>query len=274
MTPSQTALAPPPALSPEVQRLIASRGFNPANFDLEPANARWFVIKSFTEDDVQRSLKYEIWASTEKGNARLDKAWRESAHLGPLYLFFSVNASGHFNGMAQMLTPLDYSTSSNVWAQEGKWKGTFKVRWIYVKDVPNSQLRHIRLTNTPENKPITQSRDTQELPVAAGKELIRIMHGYSARTTLLQDWAFYEAQQESQRQVKQQPDQQIASASQGNHGGPLDLSASKSSSSAPGHQNLSQSQAFQRQPPSQYPPARHPPPRAIASPSPRPGQQQ
>ncbi|CEH18888.1 Uncharacterized high-glucose-regulated protein [Ceraceosorus bombacis] len=193
----------------------------------------------FAEDDVQRSLKYEIWASTEKGNARLDKAWRESAHLGPLYLFFSVNASGHFNGMAQMLTPLDYSTSSNVWAQEGKWKGTFKVRWIYVKDVPNSQLRHIRLTNTPENKPITQSRDTQELPVAAGKELIRIMHGYSARTTLLQDWAFYEAQQESQRQVKQQPDQQIASALQGNHVGPLDLSASQSSSSAPGHQNFS-----------------------------------
>ena len=38
--------------------------------------------------------------------------------------------------------------------------GQFKVKWIYVKDVPNSQLRHIRLENN-ENKPVTNSRDTQ-----------------------------------------------------------------------------------------------------------------
>ena len=38
--------------------------------------------------------------------------------------------------------------------------GKFQVRWIYVKDVPNSQLRHIRLENN-ENKPVTNSRDTQ-----------------------------------------------------------------------------------------------------------------
>lgn len=75
----------------------------------------------------------------------MDKAFRERASKGPIYLFFSVNASGHFCGMAQMLTPVDYNTSSNVWAQDGKWKGTFKVRWIFIKDIPNNQLRHIRL---------------------------------------------------------------------------------------------------------------------------------
>lgn len=100
---------------------------------------------SFTEDDVHKSIKFEIWASTPKGNDRLDKAFRERASKGPIYLFFSVNASGHFCGMAQMLTPVDYNTSSNVWAQDGKWKGTFKVRWIFIKDIPNNQLRHIRL---------------------------------------------------------------------------------------------------------------------------------
>ena len=40
------------------------------------------------------------------------------------------------------------------------FSGKFQVRWIYVKDVPNSQLRHIRLENN-ENKPVTNSRDTQ-----------------------------------------------------------------------------------------------------------------
>lgn len=61
--------------------------------------------------------------------------------------------SGHFCGMAEMLTAVDYNTSSKVWAQD-KWKGIFKVRWVFVKDIPNNALRHIKLTNTPENKPM------------------------------------------------------------------------------------------------------------------------
>jgi hypothetical protein len=50
------------------------------------------VIKSYTEDDVQKSLKYEIWSSTDPGNKRLDKAFKENAGRGSIYLFFSVNA--------------------------------------------------------------------------------------------------------------------------------------------------------------------------------------
>lgn len=41
---------------------------------------------------IPQSLKYEIWASTDLGNKRLDRAFRESADKGPIYLFFSVNA--------------------------------------------------------------------------------------------------------------------------------------------------------------------------------------
>lgn len=50
------------------------------------------MIKSYTEDDVHKSLKYEIWSSTDPGNKRLDKAFKETAGRGPIYLFFSVNA--------------------------------------------------------------------------------------------------------------------------------------------------------------------------------------
>ncbi|KAK0550086.1 hypothetical protein OC846_003795 [Tilletia horrida] len=196
-----------PSSAVQMAQLIAAKGYNPPTFPMRPVNARYFVIKSFTEDDVYKCLKYEIWASTDKGNQRLDRAFRENSRApgeggtdgkgtgpGPIYLFFSVNASGHFCGMAQMLTPVDYNTSSNVWAQDGKWKGTFKVRWIFVKDLPNGQLRHIRLTNTPEVKSVTQSRDTQELPREAGEEVLRIMAEYQARTSLLQDMSFYEMQ--------------------------------------------------------------------------------
>ncbi|KIO34821.1 hypothetical protein M407DRAFT_63820, partial [Tulasnella calospora MUT 4182] len=161
---------------------------------------RYFVIKSYTEDDVHKSLKYEIWSSTEPGNKRLDKAFKENNGRGPIYLFFSVNASGHFCGVAEMLTPVDYTRSSTVWAQD-KWKGVIKVKWIFVRDVPNSVLRHIRLTNTQEMKPVTNSRDTQELPPEAGQEMLRIFLTHSSRTSLLQDFAFYEVRERSSQEV-------------------------------------------------------------------------
>jgi hypothetical protein len=53
---------------------------------------------------------------------RLDGAWREREGKGPILLFFSVNGSGHFCGMAQMLSGVDYNSSAGVWAQD-KWKG-------------------------------------------------------------------------------------------------------------------------------------------------------
>ncbi|KAF8205638.1 YT521-B-like domain-containing protein [Mycena galopus ATCC 62051] len=177
----------------DVPSLIAAKGYNPTEFNLRPNFARFFVIKSYTEDDVHKSLKYEIWSSTEPGNKRLDKAFKECGGRGPIYLFFSVNASGHFCGMAEMLTPVDYTRSSTVWASD-KWKGVFKVRWIFVRDIPNVNLRHIKLLNTTERKPVTNSRDTQELLAEAGQEMLRIFHTHPARTSLLQDFAFYELQ--------------------------------------------------------------------------------
>lgn len=65
-------------------------------------------------------------------------------HLCSLMLTERLS-SGHFCGVAEMLTPVDYTRSSTVWAQD-KWKGVIKVKWIFVRDIPNAALRHIRLT--------------------------------------------------------------------------------------------------------------------------------
>lgn len=170
--------------------------YNPKDFDLNPKGARFFVIKSFSEDDIHRSIKYGIWCSTEYGNKRLDAAYREREGKGPVYLYFSVNGSGHFCGVAQMTSLIDYSVSANVWAQD-KWKGQFKVRWIYVKDVPNSQLRHIKLENN-EGKPVTNSRDTQEVPPEKGKQVLRVIHQYRHTTSIFDDFQHYEKQQQEE----------------------------------------------------------------------------
>lgn len=158
---------------------------------------RFFVIKSYSEDDIHRSIKYEIWCSTDHGNKRLDDAFMErQSENGHIFLFFSVNGSGHFCGMAQMITAVDYNSTSSVWAQD-KWKGKFKVKWIYVKDVPNNILRHIILENN-ENKPVTNSRDTQEVPTAKGIEVLQILHSYKHSTSIFDDFYHYEKRQEEE----------------------------------------------------------------------------
>lgn len=175
----------------------------PANLlDLNPSSARFFVIKSYSEDDIHKSIKYSIWASTDSGNRRLDAAYKESHMKGPIYLFFSVNASGQFCGMAQMISALDYNTKSNVWALD-KWNGQFAVKWLHIKDIPNNFLRHIRLENN-DNKPVTNSRDTQEILMEPGKEMLRIFATFKSKTSLLDDFSFYDQKQEELQKQKEQ----------------------------------------------------------------------
>ncbi|RKP35130.1 YTH domain-containing protein, partial [Dimargaris cristalligena] len=146
-------------------------------------HARYFVIKSNSELDLRRSLKHHIWASTDMGNKRLDKAFRENRPHGPTYLFFSVNASGRFCGMAEMQSEVDLSRRSTVWAQD-KWNGVFQVRWTFAKDIANIYIRHILLANN-NNKPITNSRDTQEIPEGPGRQMLKIFLEAPSCSTLL-----------------------------------------------------------------------------------------
>lgn len=79
------------------------------------------------------------------------------------YRLFSmkVNASGQYCGVAEMTGAVDFYKDMDFWQQD-KWHGSFAVKWHIIKDVPNPNFRHIILENN-ENKPVTNSRDTQEV---------------------------------------------------------------------------------------------------------------
>ncbi|MFS7940719.1 putative YTH domain-containing protein [Helianthus anomalus] len=73
---------------------------------------------------------------------------------------YCVNKSRQFVGVAKMVGPVDFNKSLKYWQQD-KWIGYFPVKWHIVKDLPNSLLKHFTLENK-ENKPVTNSMDTQE----------------------------------------------------------------------------------------------------------------
>jgi hypothetical protein len=60
-----------------------------------------------------------------------------------------------------MVGPVDFEKTVDYWQQD-KWNGCFPIKWHVVKDVPNNILKHITLDNN-DNKPVTNSRDTQEV---------------------------------------------------------------------------------------------------------------
>lgn len=181
--------------------------FNRPDFPTDPEKAKFFIIKSFSEDNVHRSIKYSVWASTPHGNRKLDDAYREAKEVGtcPVYLFFSVNASSQFCGIAEMVGAVDFEKNADYWQQD-RWSGQFPVSWHIVKDVPNSKFRHILLENN-DNKPVTHSRDSQEVKLEQGIEMLKIFKDYDAATSILDDFGFYD---ERERLMQDRKNRQVA----------------------------------------------------------------
>ncbi|KAI3823158.1 hypothetical protein L1987_04590 [Smallanthus sonchifolius] len=177
--------------------------YNKTGFPETYADAKFFVIKSYSEDDVHKSIKYNVWASTQNGNKKLDAAYQEAQQKSgscPVFLFFSVNTSGQFVGVAEMVGQVDFDKSLEYWQQD-KWIGCFPVKWHIVKDIPNSLLKHIVLEYN-EYKPVTNSRDTQEVNLEHGLQMIKIFKEHSSKQCILDDFQFYEDRQRKIQEIK------------------------------------------------------------------------
>ncbi|CAL9109998.1 unnamed protein product [Musa acuminata var. zebrina] len=187
--------------------IISPDDYNKDDFPVNYPDAKFFVIKSYSEDDVHKSIKYNVWSSTPNGNKRLNSAYEDAqiksagkSRKCPVFLFYSVNASGQFCGLAEMVGPVDFDQDMDFWQQD-KWSGSFPVKWHVIKDVSNASLRHIILENN-ENKPVTNSRDTQEIPYSTGINMLSIFKTSLLRTSILDDFMFYEVRQKKMMEDK------------------------------------------------------------------------
>ncbi|GAB4843720.1 hypothetical protein Ancab_013685 [Ancistrocladus abbreviatus] len=177
--------------------------YNRQDFPENYSDARFFVIKSYSEDDIHKSVKYNVWASTPNGNKKLDAAYQEAQGKPggcPIFLLFSVNTSGQFVGLAEMIGQVDFDRIMDFWQQD-KWTGCIPIKWHIIKDVPNSLLKHIKLENN-DNKPVTNSRDTQEVKLDQGIQVLKIFKLHSNRTSILDDFRFYEARERALQEKK------------------------------------------------------------------------
>ena len=181
----------------ELQRSVALvRG---GAFSTEPRHARMFILKSFTEDDVHKAMKYGVWTSLPHSNAAFSAAWE--GEIGPVYFLFSVNKSGRFVGLAQMDGPLSAATFA-LWAKR-KFMGHFKVKWLFVHDLSFDAVKHVTLPNN-EGRSMVWSRDGQEVPLQQLHEVLGIWAATAGSADdgaqgLLADWAYYEQREQQMR---------------------------------------------------------------------------
>lgn len=83
----------PKGSSPADHTLNHNDTCNRSDFVTTYEKAKFFVIKSFSEDNVHRSIKYGVWASTPNGNRKLDAAYQQAKvdkDTCQIFLFFSV----------------------------------------------------------------------------------------------------------------------------------------------------------------------------------------
>ncbi|KAH0920960.1 hypothetical protein HID58_020978 [Brassica napus] len=77
--------------------VIDPNQYNKEDLRIDYSNAKFFVIKSYSEDDVHKSIKYSVWSSTLHGNKKLQSAYEDAQRIAtekscecPIFLFFSI----------------------------------------------------------------------------------------------------------------------------------------------------------------------------------------
>ena len=195
------------------RNLIDINTKNKAIYEKVDSNSKFFVIKSFSEEDVHKSIKYGVWSSSRNGNLTLSNAFLLTKEKNSnVYLFFSCNGSGRYVGVARMKTPCDENRTFEFWTQDGKWPGLFDVEWLFIKDVPFKEFKEIIITmKDGEIKPISNARDTQEIPFEQAKIMLEKIANYQNSNTILEHFEFYDMRQENYEknmQVKKNYDNQ------------------------------------------------------------------
>ncbi|XP_005142130.1 3'-5' RNA helicase YTHDC2 [Melopsittacus undulatus] len=156
---------PSPCASPS----SPTSGKDPKSPSPRPNMPVWyFIMKSSNVQNIDISQQKGIWSTTPSNERKLNRAFWESSMV---YLIFSVQGSGHFQGFARMASEIGCEKSQD-WGSAG-FGGVFKVEWIRKESIP-FQFAHHLLNPWNDNKKVQISRDGQELEPQVGEQLLQL----------------------------------------------------------------------------------------------------
>ncbi|NWW53138.1 YTDC2 helicase, partial [Pedionomus torquatus] len=99
---------------------------------------RYFIMKSSNLQNIDISQQKGIWSTTPSNERKLNRAFWESSMV---YLIFSVQGSGRFQGFARMASEAGCEKSQD-WGSAA-FGGVFKVEWIQKESIPFQLAQHL-----------------------------------------------------------------------------------------------------------------------------------
>jgi len=171
--------------------------------NLIPDNSCVFIIKSFTEEDIHKAIKYKIWSSTNFGNSKLNNEFKAGKKV---FLLFSTFKANQFIGLAEMKSEVNFKNVFPLWARDN-WKSTFEIEWVLIKDVHFREFRNVSCEKREKgvngeynfinysSKSLTNSPDCQLVPLNEAKEIIQVMIDFQNRNSILEHFEYYDRRQ-------------------------------------------------------------------------------
>ncbi|KAF3526351.1 hypothetical protein F2Q69_00046320 [Brassica cretica] len=175
--------------------------YNKEDLRIDYTNAKFFVIKSYSEDDVHKSIKYNVWSSTLHGNKKLQSAYEDAQRIAtekscecPIFLFFSIMMKQGlevlkiFKGHAERTSLLDdfayYENRQRVMHDE---RNRLPYRsFLSPVPVPRPDISDRNKKNSVDSFKITSSSETKEGPSKSdGNEQTTVKEGSKEDTTTL-----------------------------------------------------------------------------------------
>ena len=160
-------IGPYPMSNIEQANFFISQNQNPSAPLIE--GSQFFIIKSANKENIEKSKKHSVWATTITNSRKLNEAFSK----GKVILIFSASGTQSFQGYA-IMTSYSADSPSHIWQVENiKLSGDFSVVWLCFCELGFSKVKHLKNPKKNED-PVIKSRDCTELSQEIGYELCNL----------------------------------------------------------------------------------------------------
>ncbi|KAJ6438954.1 artemis protein [Purpureocillium lavendulum] len=137
-------------------------------------DSRFFLIKCFNTANVYLSQRDGLWVTQAKNSTAFTEAFQQCKSV---LLFFSINKSHGFQGVARMTSAPDKSIRKPSWIANINLTAVtppFRVEWIVKSEVDFDRFADIQ-NPLNEDRAVVVGRDGQEYPSDVGRTMLAIM---------------------------------------------------------------------------------------------------
>lgn len=141
--------------------------------NLKAGDSRYFMIKSWNQENVEAAQRDCIWATQSKNLNILTEAFNSCRNV---ILVFSVNGSRAFQGYARMQSLPSPDIPAPEWQKVLIWSSTepFRIEWITVAETRFHAVGHLKNTYN-EGQAVLIGRDGQEIEEGCGRALCELI---------------------------------------------------------------------------------------------------